>query len=125
VEHPKETVKIQDVIRRGKEEYRNIITQIDTELTKTVQDTRISTSKKKVDEYYLKALKNLENVSGKFEALKDSENKLKDMISKLLTKKIEEGSNNPFIKLVIESKKIYFYINSLIILFLIFRKKNI
>ncbi len=125
MEHPKETVKIQDVIRRGKEEYRNIITQIDTELTKTVQDTRISTSKKKVDEYYLKALKNLENVSGKFEALKDSENKLKDMISKLLTKKIEEGSNNPFIKLVIESKKIYFYINSLIILFLIFRKKNI
>jgi hypothetical protein len=74
-------------------------------LTKTVQDTRISNSKKRVDDYYLKTVKNLDNVSGKFEALKESENKLKDIISKLLTKKIEENSNNPYIKSIIESKK--------------------
>lgn len=74
-------------------------------MTKTVQDTRISISKKRVDDYYLKTVKNLDNVSGKFEALKESENKLKDMISKLLTKKIEENSNNPYIKSIIESKK--------------------
>ena len=74
-------------------------------MTKTVQDTRISNSKKRVDDYYLKTVKNLDNVSGKFEALKESENKLKDMISKLLTKKIEENSNNPYIKSIIESKK--------------------
>ncbi len=74
-------------------------------MTKTVQDTRISNSKKRVDDYYLKTVKNLDNVSGKFEALKESENKLKDIISKLLTKKIEENSNNPYIKSIIESKK--------------------
>lgn len=74
-------------------------------MTKTVQDTRISISKKRVDDYYLKTVKNLDNVSGKFEALKESENKLKDMISKLLTKKIEENSNNSYIKSIIESKK--------------------
>jgi len=74
-------------------------------LTKTVQDTRISNSKKRVDDYYLKTVKNLDNVSGKFEALKESENKLKDIISNLLTKKIEENSNNPYIKSIIESKK--------------------
>ena len=73
-------------------------------MTKTVQDTRISNSKKRVDDYYLKTVKNLDNVSGKFEALKESENKLKDLISKLLTKKIEENSNNPYIKSIIESK---------------------
>jgi len=74
-------------------------------LTKTVKDTRISNSKKRVDDYYLKTVKNLDNVSGKFEALKESENKLKDIISNLLTKKIEENSNNPYIKSIIESKK--------------------
>ena len=74
-------------------------------MTKTVQDTRISNSKKRVDDYYLKTVKNLDNVSGKFEALKESENKLKDIISNLLTKKIEENSNNPYIKSIIESKK--------------------
>lgn len=74
-------------------------------MTKTVQDTRISNSKKRVDDYYHKTVKNLDNVSGKFEALKESENKLKDIISKLLTKKIEENSNNPYIKSIIESKK--------------------
>lgn len=74
-------------------------------MAKTVQDTRISSSKKRVDDYYLKTVKNLDNVSGKFEALKESENKLKDIISKLLTKKIEENSNNPYIKSIIESKK--------------------
>ena len=74
-------------------------------MTKTVKDTRISNSKKRVDDYYLKTVKNLDNVSGKFEALKESENKLKDIISNLLTKKIEENSNNPYIKSIIESKK--------------------
>jgi hypothetical protein len=86
-------------------------------LTKTVQDTRISISKKKVDDSYLKTVRSLENVSGKFEALKEGENKLKDMISKLLTRKLEENSNNPSIKSVIGSKKLLFN-NFLTIIFL-------
>ena len=74
-------------------------------MNKTVQDTRISISKKRVDDYSLKIVKKLDIVSGKFEALKESENKFKDMISNLLTRKIEENSNNTYIKSIVESKK--------------------
>jgi hypothetical protein len=97
-------IKVNEIVVRGKEEFKSLLTKIDSEISKKADDAKLTESKKKLEETQTKTLKRLENAQGKFEALMESEKKLKNSISQLLIKKVEENSTNPAIKNIFESK---------------------